>query len=101
MTPEDRARLLDTFGELTELEPVERAARLAELRRQRPDLAGELERLLAADALDGPFDRLQGEVAAEIDRSLLAYEQAAPRTVGSWTLVEPIGEGGMGEVWKA
>lgn len=102
MTPADRQALLQLFVELLELEPAERERRLDRLRSDEPATAEELERLLAADDGSGPLDRLQDEVGAAAERRLSAYElSTAPATLGPWRLVERIGTGGMGEVWKA
>jgi serine/threonine-protein kinase len=102
LTAEGRARRLELFADLAELEPEGREARLAALRREDPDLAVEVERLLAADAADGPLDRMRDEVAQTIERQIQSYEDSsAPRVLGAWTLTERIGVGGMGEVWKA
>ncbi len=94
-------RLLD---ECFDLPADARAARLAELEREDAALAAELGRLLDADACDGLLDGDVGQAAPSIVRAL-AESQAAPlmggtRRVGHYRLIERIGQGGMGEVWR-
>ena len=88
--------LRNLLDQALELEPAEREAWLASLRRQDPRHAGELEALLVAEAsLDAG-----GFLAAE------SLEPApdpglAGRRVGAYTLERPLGRGGMGTVWLA
>ena len=59
-----------------------------------PELLAEVGALLAADEGADRF----------LERSPAPAARATPRAgdrVGAWTLVEPIGEGGMGSVWRA
>lgn len=79
-----------------ELPPAERAAWLAEIRAQTPELADQIARWLAeCEALENA-DFLEGAAALEPARSALADLQ-----LGAYRLVEPIGHGGMGSVWLA
>ncbi len=81
--------------EIAALPDPERSARLAALRRESPRLAREVEDLLATTlATMGMFET---PAAGEP----LAQPGAAPSRLGAWRLVEPLGEGGMGEVWLA
>jgi tetratricopeptide (TPR) repeat protein/tRNA A-37 threonylcarbamoyl transferase component Bud32 len=81
--PELEARFLELVG----LPPAQRRSRLAPLD---PALRAELESLLACH--DGP---------SPLDRPLLAAAQAPLARVGPFTLLERLGEGAMGVVWRA
>lgn len=73
--------------------PGVRAERLAALHRDDPALAAEVEALLAHEAA---VDR---ERFLE-DAPTFASATLAGRILGDWTLDAPIGEGGMGNVWR-
>lgn len=94
-------RLLDELGELLDCSADERAARLAVIRVQAPERAGELEQFLLADAeANGPLERLGEVVASAVDELLVgAPELPPPAHLGAWKLVSRLGQGGMGEVW--
>jgi serine/threonine-protein kinase len=78
-----------------DLPPDERAPWLARVRGDDPELATDLERLLAErEALDRS-GFLEG-VAAEMEPPSLEGLE-----VGAYTLVTPLGRGGMGTVWLA
>jgi serine/threonine protein kinase/tetratricopeptide (TPR) repeat protein len=80
-----------------DLDEGARGPYLDEVRRATPDLAGELERLLAAHARVTASDFLGGRpsLVDEVTSSLRG------RTFGAYTLDRTIGTGGMGTVWLA
>ncbi|WP_457324564.1 protein kinase domain-containing protein [Roseateles sp. P5_E11] len=92
MNTTDRAGALAAFDEWQDATPAEREALLAELP---PAQREQLEALINAD-----------RVAEE--RGFLAKPAQVPgapelagQVLGAWTLVAPLGSGGMGEVWRA
>jgi serine/threonine protein kinase len=77
-----------------ELPPPEREACLAQLRAEDPAVAADVEALLAEHRL----------LSAEgfLDAPIQVMElPLAGATLGAYTLVSPIGQGGMGSVWLA
>jgi serine/threonine protein kinase/tetratricopeptide (TPR) repeat protein len=77
-----------------EIPPAERAAWLAELRRDDPVLASDLEALLEEGtqlARDGFMDRPVH----------MPMTSLSGQTLGAWILESPIGQGGAGSVWLA
>ena len=91
----DRWRLLSPLlDELIDASADARRARLDSLRGEDPRLAGELEAFLARSA-EATRDGFLAGVALPPETSLEG------KTVGHYTLVSPIGSGGMGSVWLA
>jgi serine/threonine-protein kinase len=68
---------------------------LADLRRNRPEVASELESLLAAES------RLDAENFLHAAPVVTQPASLTGARVGSYTLVRPLGRGGMGSVWLA
>ncbi len=79
-----------------EMDTDERAAWLDTLRAEDPRLAADLTELLAERSAVGREGFLESEGPAHPAAASLAGQ-----TVGAYTLVAPIGRGGMGTVWLA
>jgi serine/threonine protein kinase len=102
MSAIDRERWLKAshhLDRLLELPPEARTAGLDELRAEEPDTAEEVEALLAE------HQALQAEGFLESPAAVPHVEPSAPKLtgvkVGAYTLLSPIGHGGMGSVWLA
>ncbi|CAM3736867.1 serine/threonine-protein kinase [Roseateles saccharophilus] len=104
----DWKRLSALFDELAELPAAERQARLAAL--QPPELAARLARMLASLPAEDEDATVivempgynAGLVAALSEPTLSATTPPQPGDrLGSWCLAELLGEGGMGQVWRA
>jgi serine/threonine protein kinase/tetratricopeptide (TPR) repeat protein len=79
-----------------DLPPAERDVCIAALRAEDPDAAADVEALLAEHRM------LSAEGFLDARAAVLPPEPAlAGVTIGAYTLVSPIGHGGMGSVWLA
>ncbi len=83
------------FERALDMSSDERAAFLATLRAEDPTLADEVEELLADHEALGREDFLGRSPATPEPASL------AGQTIGAYTLISLIGQGGMGSVWLA
>jgi serine/threonine-protein kinase len=96
LTP-DRWRAIEPFlDRAMDLDGEERDAFLDDLRRTRPEIARDLESLLASREELSEKAFLEGTAPQPSARTSLAGQ-----TLGTYTLLEPIGQGGMGTVWLA
>jgi serine/threonine protein kinase len=102
----DWQRLSALFDELADLPTGEREARLAAL--QPPELALRLRRMLAS-LPDDDSTVLVGQPGFEAQLAYALADSPDPvrpppqpgDRLGSWCLAELLGEGGMGQVWRA
>ena len=101
MTPERWRRVKEVLGAALEMEAEQRSAHLERVYEQDPSLRSELEPLLAAAAIAGP-DFLSPisicQSGLQEKRDLTA---GAGQRIGAYQLIERIGAGGMGEVYRA
>ncbi|MFN3305137.1 MAG: protein kinase domain-containing protein, partial [Roseateles sp.] len=98
----DWQQLSALFDELADLPAQDREARLAAL--QPPGLAARLRRMLASLTDDDAVTPMAG-FGAQLAQAL-AQEPDVPAArpgdrFGAWCLAELLGEGGMGQVWRA
>src|SRR6056297_167533 len=104
LTPARRRLLDQLLDDLLDREPDERNRLLAGLEARCPRLHSRLSALVEASAepaqfLETLFQRAGQLAFSEIDKSDLALP--AGTRIGPWRLVEPVGSGGMGTVYRA
>ncbi len=93
-------RLSPLLDELLDLDPGQRRARLAALRRDEPALADELAALIV-DAEQAERARFLAGTAAPPPPDNAAAATLAGQRIGAYVLEAAIGQGGTGTVWRA
>ncbi len=100
-TPESMHQLEELFHEAVGLEPQERADFIARARISNPELASEVESLIAAherpdSLIDSPAYVAAAEMISDPEPALTSGQ-----IVGHYQITGPVGKGGMGEVYLA
>jgi len=96
LSPDHWQAVSPYLDQALEMPDEEREAWLASLREQNPTLATHLQTLL-----DEHRVLAQEHYLEEGPLPLLGGESLAGKTIGAYTLLSPIGQGGMGTVWLA
>ncbi len=88
------------FDEVLALPQAEHGACLAALDTTQPAVAAQVRKLLAAHASAHPLSPPSGELLAQALGAQVQSLQAGMK-LGSYRLIEPLGQGGMATVWVA
>ncbi|MEP5937564.1 MAG: serine/threonine-protein kinase [Erythrobacter sp.] len=100
MAEDEIALLEQAFAKAVGLAGKERAQFLADFGEQFPQLTGKLASLLAADSITG--DAIEKPIEASILNAVAEPDDPwLGSDVGAWHVVERIGNGGMGTVYRA
>ena len=98
MTPERFQQIEELYHAAREGSAAERAALLSQAD---PELRQEVESLLAVQVTSGFMDRTPLENAAQLLQDLTATEWTAGARLGPYQIESKLGEGGMGQVFRA
>ena len=100
MTPEEWGRFKETFYAALELDPGKRAAYLDHVCGHDPRMRGELESFIASHEQLGSFIEPVAPGLADWAEPIPSASWMG-RLVGHYQVLEEIGRGGMGQVYKA
>src|SRR5258708_38289604 len=100
LSPERWQEISPYLDEVLPLPEDERAAWLNSFRAEKPELADLLYELLQEHHALAEQHFLERGPAVVVNSSL-AGQTLAGQTIGAYTLISPIGQGGMGSVWLA
>jgi serine/threonine protein kinase/tetratricopeptide (TPR) repeat protein len=98
-TPEQWRLLSQQLDQALELSESEREVWLAQQRQSAPEMAAELEQLLAHHQQTGFSQFLEGSALGMADPP--DQPTLVGRTVGAYIIDQEVGRGGMGSVWRA
>jgi serine/threonine-protein kinase len=102
MEPKRWQRLRELFEAASRLEPSLRSGYLDQACADDPDLRHEVESLLSCDARAGnSLAQAVRDIAGEAATSGRGLELSANQMLGKFLVLEKIGEGGMGDVYRA
>ncbi len=101
LTAEGWARVSSLFDQACELPATERAAFVARIEAEEPQLAPWLHELLAAHAARTLDDWLERGPSVDGDAPSATGGLRKGQRVGPWVLGEQLGSGGMATVWRA
>ena len=99
MTPERWREVKGLFDRTLDRPPEERTEMLADAALRDPELAAEVERLMAANASAGEF--LDRPAIERVDLAGLPAVAPLPERIGTYAVETELGHGGMGTVYRA
>jgi serine/threonine-protein kinase len=94
-------RIEELLAAALDREPAARARFLDAACAGDTDIRREVDSLLAAHERSGPLDRLAPDVASITAELRGTAAMIAGRTIGPYQVLEPVGDGGMGVIYKA